>query len=79
MRRNKLPIFNTGDKVKVVYHPDKNVTGKSGTIVYARRSLMSSTQPIEDKPSNEREILYIVKLDDDTILDGLRDEQLRKV
>ncbi len=74
-----MPIFNKGDNVQIVYHSDKNITGQVGTVVYTRRSLMGSTQPTEDKPGNEREILYLVRLGDGTILDDLRDEQLRKL
>ena len=73
---SKLSI---GDRIEIIYHSEAQHIGEKGKVMYIGGSLTSSTQPVEEKLSGfQREVRYSVKLDDGTIINNLREIQLRK-
>ena len=72
--------FNIGDMIEIVYHSNKDYTGKRGKVMFIGNSLKQGTNPLEDDfgvPGKDPRI--IVALDDGTFINNLRDIQLRKV
>jgi len=72
--------FNVGDKIEIVYHLNSDYKGKQGKIIYIGQSLKQGTNMLEndfDEPGNDSRI--IVSLDDNTIINDIRDIQLRKL
>ena len=72
--------FNVGDKIEVVYHANKEYKGKQGKVIFIGSSLKQGTDMLEnnfDEPGRDPRI--IVALDDNTIVNDIRDVQLRKL
>ncbi len=71
--------FNIGDRVEIIYHLSLKEV-EPGKVIYVGGDLKSSTQPAEEKyGSMNKEIRYVVELDDGVIFNDLREEQLRKI
>jgi hypothetical protein len=72
--------FNVGDKIEILYHANSEYTGKRGKVMYIGNSLKQGTDPLEnnfDIPGKDHRI--IIALDDNTIVNDLRDVQLRRL
>jgi len=72
--------FNVGDKIEILYHFNNEYTGSRGKIIYIGNSLKSGTNMLDENLGTpEKDIRIIVSLDDSTIVNDLRDVQLRKL
>ena len=72
--------INMGDRIEIVYLPERNHIGKQGKIIFIGHSMKSSTQPIDDKYGNpDKEYRFSIQLDDGTVLNDLREIQLRQL
>ncbi len=72
--------FKIGDKIEVIYHAVSSYVGKKGKVMFIGTTLRQGTDMLENNINVvEQDPRLIVALDDSTILDGLRDSQLRKI
>jgi len=72
--------FKVGDKIEIVYHTNSLYTGKQGNIMFIGKNLKSGTNPLaEDFGIPDETSRLIVALDDNTIVNDVRDVQLKKV
>lgn|GEM_PF-2427065 len=71
--------FKIGDKTEILYHPNSEYIGKSGKIVFIGNSLKSGTNMLDENLGTpEKDTRIIVALDDGTVINNIRNEQLRK-
>ena len=71
--------FNVGDKIVILYHANSEYTGKSGKIVFIGNSLKSGTNMLDENLGTpDKDTRIIVALDNGTVINDIRDVQLRK-
>jgi hypothetical protein len=72
--------FKIGDKIEIVFHANSEYKGKRGKIMFVGTTLRQGTDMLENNIDHaEQDSRLIVALDDSTIVNDIRDIQLRKV
>jgi hypothetical protein len=72
--------FNVGDKIEIIYHTNAVYKGKHGKVMFVGHSLKAATNPLsEDFGIPDETPRLIVALDDGTIVNDIRDVQLKKI
>ncbi len=72
--------FSVGDKVEILFHLNTEYKGKRGEISYIGAGMLQGTNPLDyniDIPDQERR--FIIKLEDNTLLNDVQSFQLRKI
>jgi hypothetical protein len=72
--------FIIGDKIEIVFHAISSYVGKRGKIMYIGTTLRQGTDMLENNINLlDQDSRLIVALDDSTIVNDVREAQLRKV
>ena len=72
--------FKVGDKIEIVFHAIGSYIGKRGRIMFIGTSLKQGTDMLENNINTpDPEPRLIIALDDSTILNNMKRDQLRKV
>jgi hypothetical protein len=72
--------FKVGDKIEIVFHAISSYVGKRGKIMFVGTTLRQGTDMLENNINLlDQDSRLIVALDDSTIVNDIRDGQLRKV
>jgi hypothetical protein len=72
--------FNVGDKIEILYHANSEYTGRRGKIMFIGAGLRQGTDMLENNINlPEQDSRLIVALDDGTIVNNIREVQIRKM
>ncbi len=72
--------FKVGDKIEIVFHAISSYVGKRGKIMFIGTTLRQGTDMLENNINlPDQDSRLIVALDDSTIVNDIRDAQLRKL
>jgi RNase P/RNase MRP subunit p29 len=72
--------INIGDKVEILYHTNSENNGKSGKVMFIGNSLKSGTNMLEENLGTpDKDTRFIVSLNDGTVINDVREVQLRKL
>jgi hypothetical protein len=72
--------FNVGDKVEILYNANIAYSRKRGKVMYIGTSLRQGTDMLENNINlPEQDSRLIVALDDGTIVNNVREVQIRKL
>jgi hypothetical protein len=72
--------FNVGDKIEILYHANREYTGRRGKVMFIGTGLRQGTDMLENNINiPDLDPRLIVALDDGTIVNDIREVQLRKL
>jgi hypothetical protein len=72
--------FSVGDKVEILYNANVDYSGKRGKVMYIGTGLRQGTDMLENNINlPEQDSRIIVALDNGTIVNNIREVQLRKL
>ena len=72
--------FKVGDKIEILYHTNSEYEGKRGKVMFIGTSLKQGTDMLENNINNiEQYSRLIIALEDNTVINDVREAQLRKL
>ncbi len=72
--------FSAGDRVEILYHVNSAYTGRRGTVMFVGTTMRQGMDPLaNDINTADQDARIIVALEDKTLLDDIRETQIRKV
>ncbi len=72
--------FKVGDKIEIVFHGIRDYIGKRGKVMFIGTTLRQGTDMLENNINAiEQDARLIVALDDSTVINDVREAQIRRI